>query len=260
MKEILIGIYARHIYLSGSDWSRRWRKSVHRIRGKQSRFLQQTSLPRVCWQKLFRARWSRVWEAKRANGNIRISELGILSAAAAECPPATNIFEIGTFDGRTTLNLTLNSAESCKVFTLDLPANTETKFALAKGEKHMVRKEESGARFHRHRATVPKAIARITQLFGDSAQFDFRPFHRTCSLVFVDGSHTYEYVHADTKTAIDLARPGAVILWHDYGIWEGVTRALEEVEAANGLGLRNIAGTSLVYWRAPLEGAATAFV
>ena len=42
---------------------------------------------------------------------------------------------------------------------------------------------------------------------------------------------------------------GGIILWHDYGIWEGVTKALEEIESSENLGLKNIAGTSLAYWK-----------
>jgi hypothetical protein len=41
-----------------------------------------------------------------------------------------------------------------------------------------------------------------------------------------------------------------MVMWHDYGAWEGVTRALEELEASRQLGLRHIRGTSLVFWRA----------
>ena len=40
------------------------------------------------------------------------------------------------------------------------------------------------------------------------------------------------------------------MLWHDYGVWPGVTQALEELEASRWLGLVNIRGTSLVLWRA----------
>jgi hypothetical protein len=135
------------------------------------------------------------------------------------------------------------------VFTLDLPRDTQTRFALAKGEKHMVQKEQSGGRFMKYKDVFPRSIARITQLFGDSAQFDFSSYSGSCSLVFVDGSHSYEYVVADTRSAMDLARPGGVILWHDYGIWEGVTQALQEIERRDRLGLVNITGTSLVCWK-----------
>jgi hypothetical protein len=46
-----------------------------------------------------------------------------------------------------------------------------------------------------------------------------------------------------------LVRPEGFVLWHDYGVWPGVTKALEE--RARHLGLVHIRGTSLVFWRAP---------
>ena len=36
-----------------------------------------------------------------------------------------------------------------------------------------------------------------------------------------------------------------MILWHDYGIWEGVTRALEDLECDEKLWLSDVRGTSL---------------
>lgn len=90
---------------------------------------------------------------------------------------------------------------------------------------------------------------KIHQLFGDSAKFDFSLYYNSCSLVFVDGSHAYEYVLSDTKEAMKMVKKGGVIVWHDYGIWEGVTKGLEEIEIKYKLGLVNICGTSLVYWK-----------
>ena len=87
------------------------------------------------------------------------------------------------------------------------------------------------------------------QLFGDSGTFDYSPYANSCSLVFVDGSHAYDYAVSDTAAAREMVCAGGRIVWHDYGIWEGVTKALEEIEAREGLGLRNIRGTSLVIWK-----------
>jgi len=46
-----------------------------------------------------------------------------------------------------------------------------------------------------------------------------------------------------------MVKKGGRIVWHDYGIWDGVTKALTEVEAKEQLGLKSIRGTSLVYWK-----------
>ena len=67
--------------------------------------------------------------------------------------------------------------------------------------------------------------------------------------MFVDGSHAHDYVIADTETAFRLVADKGMVIWHDYGVWDGVTRALEEIEASRHLGLRHVRGTSLVVWR-----------
>jgi hypothetical protein len=178
-----------------------------------------------------------------------MSELAILAALAGQCRPGSNIFEIGTFDGRTTLNLALNAPESCAIYTLDLPPAHATKYELANGERHMVEKPISGSRYQRYSGSYPKAISRIHQLFGDSAAFDYSPYKNFCSLVFVDGSHAYDYALSDTLAALELVEAGGTIVWHDYGIWPGVTQALGDFESKESLGLRNIRGTSLVVWK-----------
>ena len=71
----------------------------------------------------------------------------------------------------------------------------------------------------------------------------------SCSLVFVDRSHHYDYVMSDTRAAMDMPNEGGIVVWHDYGVWEDVTRALDALEQREGYGLRNISGTSLVYWK-----------
>lgn len=249
MKEQYYGFYATRVYLPLSSLSRRWRRFSRRIRGKQERFLQATILPEVCWTDCIEASMPLVWEHKKENGNVRISELAILSALAASCREGSDLFEIGTFDGRTTLNLALNAPATCPVYTLDLPPNQVTKYQLADGERHMVEKSAPGSRYEKYRDRHPAAISRIHQLLGDSATFDYSPYRDSCSLVFVDGSHAYDYALSDSRAAMTIVEGGGVVVWHDYGIWEGVTKALEEVEQRERLGLRNIRGTSLVIWK-----------
>lgn len=251
MLELYYGFYATRLYLPWSSLSRRWRRFARRVRRKKDRFLQEARLAQVSWRQCTVPRAVRVWEHRKENGNVRISELGILANLARNCAPGSAIFEIGTFDGRTSINLAMNSPASCPVYTLDLPPDVATKFAIAEGERHMVDKPRSGARCERYRDSHPEVVNRIHQLYGDSAAFDYTPYRDSCSLVFVDGSHAYDYALSDTRAAMSLVARGGVIIWHDYGIWEGVNQALEELEAREQLGLKNIRGTSLVYWRRP---------
>jgi hypothetical protein len=249
MKERFHGYFATRVYLPLSRLSRRWRRISRQLRGKSDRSLQNPQLPEVSWRDCTRVRSIKIWEHEKKYGNVRISELGILSALAAECEDGTHLFEIGTFDGRTTLNLALNSPGRCTVCTLDLPPDLATRFSLANGERQMVNKPKPGMRYEKHRETDPAAVRKIHQLLGDSATFDYSPYTGACSLVFVDGSHSYDYVMSDSQAAMKLAAGGGVVVWHDYGVWEDVTRALDELEQRERYGLRNISGTSLVYWK-----------
>ncbi len=243
------GFYALHIYLPFSGLFRSWRRLSRRVRGRDGGLLQQVQLPSASWRKFTARRFIPVWEHRKSNGNIRASELAAINSIAIGCDDFSNIFEIGTFDGRTALNLALSSPSNCRIFTLDLPPDMESRFQLAIGEDHMVKKARSGMRIDRYRKSHPHVTRKIEQLYGDSATFDFSDYENSCSLVFVDGSHAYDYVIADSRTAMRLVKSGGVIIWHDYGIWDGVTKALEEIEAQSQLGLKNISGTSLVYWK-----------
>jgi predicted O-methyltransferase YrrM len=247
----LIGAYALQVYMPLSGLSRKWRRFSRKIRGKEAQGLQQVRLPTVSWRELSGGGSVRVFEARKANGNVRLSEVAILNSFAQAVEDGTSIFEIGTFDGRTSLNLAFSSPPHCQVYTLDLKPEMDTAFDLAEGERHMVEKPRSGARIDRYRNTDSAAVSRIHQLYGDSASFDFSPYYGTCSLVFIDASHAYEYVLSDSRAALKMIRPGGVILWHDYGIWSGVTEALEHLAGGEMPGIRCIQGTSLAYWRKP---------
>src|SRR5262245_23957409 len=86
---------------------------------------------------------------------VRLSELGVLAQAAAASTPGSEIIEIGTFDGRTTLNLAMNAPMGSTVFTLDLPPDHPTQFQLAPGERMFVEKSLPGERFR----NAPPAMA-----------------------------------------------------------------------------------------------------
>jgi predicted O-methyltransferase YrrM len=159
------------------------------------------------------------------DGNIGPFELQVVCNLVKSFKPE-NIFEIGTFDGRTTLNMACNSTDNCRIITIDLPQSTAPKLQLAEFEEKYIKKDCSGKRF----IGLPQA-AKITQLYGDTATFDFSSYYDQFDFVFVDASHSYEYVKNDTQVALKLLKPaGGIILWHDYDTpyWPGVTQALNE--------------------------------
>lgn len=204
-------------------------------------------LPEVPWNRLCRSSGTLFAELETADGNVSPVELSIINALCATFRPR-RIMEIGTFDGRTTLNLALNSGG--EVFTLDIPSDEKAVLDLAPEDKPYFDKPRSaiGHRFLTPPNNKLPCVKRITQLYGDSATFDFSPWYGKIDLVFIDGSHSYDYVVNDTSVAMKLMRKeGGVILWHDYGEWPDVTKALNELRKKDSrLSPVHIRDTSLV--------------
>ena len=187
----------------------------------------------------------RVPEPTPQDGIVSALESLVIDGLVASHAPLRS-FEFGTFDGRTTLTLAANCPHEGKVYTLDLPAERleTTGLQLEHADRAYVAKPLVGARLDGR----PEA-ERVVQLLGDSASFDFGPYRGRVDLVFVDGAHSYDYVLSDSRNALEMLSPEkGVILWHDYGAWPGVTRALNHLYASEPefKGLRTIAGTSLV--------------
>jgi hypothetical protein len=197
-------------------------------------------LPRVRLESLVSTTTSIVLPVVDAvEGNVSLLELVAIAKLVAERRP-DSIFEIGTFDGRTSVALAANAPGEGTVFTLDLPKGSATRYSLAADDVKYVEKLVSGARL----SESPHS-ARVRQLYGDSATFDFGPYN--ASFVFVDGSHAYDYVMSDSRQALRmLGQNSGTIVWHDYGTWEGVTVALNALRReASFATLRHIEGTSL---------------
>ncbi|KKU60082.1 MAG: O-methyltransferase family 3 [Parcubacteria group bacterium GW2011_GWA2_47_12] len=177
------------------------------------------------------------------DGNVSPLELVVLSALVKKHQPRS-LFEFGTFDGRTTRNLAENSPEGARVFTLDLPDDALASARMnPKGDIKFAGKVETGYKYKR----APSG-AKIVELKGDSAVFDFSPYRQSMDFIFIDGAHTLSYVLCDTENALHILRAGGMIVWHDCrSSCAGVMETLNQLHARVGIGenLRYIRGTSL---------------
>ena len=148
-----------------------------------------------------------------------VNEFELLSICALiKDSNANQLFEIGTYDGRTTKAMAMNISERGHIYTLNLPPDTDdVELQTSDVDVELSKKVISGEQFLN--TSVEK---KITQLWGDSAKFDFSVYQNKLDLVFIDGAHSEHYVESDTSNAIKLIKPdGGIILWHDahlYGV------------------------------------------
>jgi predicted O-methyltransferase YrrM len=191
----------------------------------------------------------KTWFSSPASYTADIVNLCLLCRALK---PAT-IFEIGTFSGYTALHFALNTPESTRIFTLDLPSDDAIRPKLpttTRDQSHV--KYSKPMRQEMHYAFSDTDVAhKITCLSGDSAEFDFSPYHDKMDLFFIDGAHSYDYVRSDTLNALRCCHQGSVIAWHDYGRSgvNGVSKWLHEL--AQKYEIYSIPGGSLAFMVVP---------
>lgn len=157
-------------------------------------------------------------------GSLPLEELVILTILVRHFQPK-RIVEIGTSEGRTTINLALNAPPDAEIITLDLPPELTGEHRKHSGPNYkQMNIDEPGVLFRNH-----PVASKIKMVLADSTKFDWTPYERSVDFVFIDGAHDYESVRKDTENALRIIRPGGIIVWHDYGVWKGVTRCLDEL-------------------------------
>jgi predicted O-methyltransferase YrrM len=175
--------------------------------------------------------------------NMDPFELYCLSAIARIRKPKT-IFELGTYDGTTTLWLA-KTVPDAEVFTLDLPPELRSEW-----ERATLSGPEGGDGLGVRFNGTPYA-AQITQLIGDSRSFDFSDYFGRMDLVLVDADHSYESARSDTENALRMVSPEGAVVWDDYDGWPGVVQAVDEAAERYGFSPVRIIPTELaVYDRA----------
>jgi len=176
-----------------------------------------------------------------ADGSLGIQDQAALMSLLRDREPDV-VLEIGTYNGATTRLIALNLPRA-KIHTLDLPPDISSEELrqsnLPKDDFHLIGNRRVGEAF-----LSDPAITNVTQHFGDSATWDFSPV-QGFDFVFIDGSHTYQYVRSDTIRCAEAAAGRATFVWHDflYSHYD-VVRYLTEMANA-GLPVRHIASTNM---------------
>ena len=141
---------------------------------------------------------------RQVDKNVSEVEVRMIAALTKFVNPKI-VMELGTANGRTTLNLAKHCAPRGHVYTIDL--------------------EVCGERIQDY----PEYRDKITKLLGSTHEFDFQEFLGQCNFVFVDAGHRDIEVLKDSLLAIRLLAHDGVIVWHDYNpddppnqVWETI--------------------------------------
>jgi len=167
----------------------------------------------------------RLGQLERKWGDLTLerSLIFLCSLAKRGCAP---IVEFGTFRGRTTYNLALNS--SGEITTVDIGHELGKAIDVNVNiEQHEYATHTTGELFL---SAPPEIRNRIKQMRGDSTKLDYSHLYGKIGMVIVDGGHSYEVCKSDSEHALRMVKPGGVIVWDDYGsFWPGVVQALDEL-------------------------------
>jgi predicted O-methyltransferase YrrM len=179
-------------------------------------------------------------------GCVRFVELLFLALLVRHTRPH-RVFEFGTLQGRTTLNLALNLPDSSRIFTLNLRVEAQERFDGWHIQDELLVKENYGKIGQLFRETDVEH--KITQLWGDSLTFEFTPYKKTMDLVFIDGNRQYEYVISDSENGRRMLRPGGLLVWHDYNYADSVTDAVDDFCRDNTLLCKTVSQLTLAFTR-----------
>lgn len=161
--------------------------------------------------------------------SLPYGERAVVAALVSHLRPRT-VFEFGTFTGGTTRMMADLLPASSTIHTIDLP---DEEMAWPVG----------GQDFR-----DPAYAERIVMHRAKTAAFDFEPFKSSVDFVFVDASHAYDDIVADSRFALEIVNAGGVVVWDDYQPRTmGVVTALNEL--SRKIQLVRIAYTRLVIFR-----------
>ena len=188
------------------------------------------------------------------DGGTSDAEAWILTVLAKR---AQVLFEFGTCTGKTAYLWARNAPPTATIVTLTLaPHGRGDHHAESTDDPRDIEYAVRESNYSSFLYSGTDVEHKIEQLFGDSKALDVARWAGRCDVVFVDGSHAYSYVMSDSVKALELVRPGGLVLWHDYAgphHSPGVYRAVNEL--ATRLPLVRIAGTSLAAYRTPADVA-----
>lgn len=158
-------------------------------------------------------------EQRNLDGCVPLHEHSIIATLAMMQRHVGHFaLEIGTLYGEQTSNIA-RALPNHFVITVDLPANANPTHEL----------DHRDLKYLGKTPTFPNdVIHRIEAMHVDSARLSL-PTEVDLGFSFIDGSHSYAYAMSDFNIALKNSVNGAIIAFHDVGIFETVSKAVDEL-------------------------------
>ena len=175
----------------------------------------------------------------------------ILAAVVHDIAPKC-VIEFGTGQGAGTLLLAANAGDDAEIHTVDLDPAARSDYTA----KILRDDDDVGAAYKASawRNRVKQMLVRPNEPAAGFAHLKGR-----VDFAYIDGDHTYDGVRTDTLIALDIIKPDATLLWHDFYDFPGYIREgrakrgvfpwLNEMAAKGEFSLYHISGTYMVVGR-----------
>jgi hypothetical protein len=173
-------------------------------------------------------------------GCARFDEVLFIASIARHINPQF-VFEIGTCEGRTTINIARNCPELIKLFTLNLPPEADPGIEWLPQDKVIYEQTKCRIGINFKNSAYQ---GKIEQIFSDSDGYDFKK-HGPIDLVLIDGGTRSESVLASSEKCWKILRPGGVLIWRAYNYADGVTSGVDMFCENNSIKAFNIYKTTL---------------
>lgn len=165
---------------------------------------------------------------------VDLEALGWLAEKAAGGLPDTVALEVGSWTGRTALVLaTAFDTVFCVDHFLGNPQDRLGGLARKYGQSRVFRAFCTNM--------GPLLCSKVYPCWGASRTWA-ESWTRKLDFVFIDASHTYRDCRHDIEGWSRHVRKGGIVAVHDYGEFEGVTRAVDEL-----MPRRTLIGATIAY-------------
>lgn len=169
------------------------------------------------------------------NGWMSIGELSFLSNICSELKDDSIIFEIGSFNGKSSRVMADNSLDNIKIYCID-PWNYEIN-TVSDGK--VIINDDT---FYQFRCNLQDYIRSRKVAYFRMKWEDFSSSERA-NFIFIDGDHSYECVKFDIMKAIEYSNKNdCIIAGHDYD-WSTVKEAADEI-----FGKENLRIDGSIWW------------